>query len=343
MKTIKIENFIVGKHEPVFFIAEIAGNFKTFNDAKKIIGSAITAGCHCIKFQTFDADTVTTKTNMFDMENVGKVSQYEILKNMQCPQEVQRKIMKYCKKEKILAFSSPSHISDINFLEDMENPVYKIGSDLACHLPLLKIVAKLDKPIILSTGMCTLEEVRTSINSILNEGNDQILLMHCVADYPTQVEEINLSVLKTLKEEFGFPVGYSDHSVGPEMSLMAIALEANAIERHFKHKDTYQGPDAVLSSDETEMGYIVDTSRKIHKAMGDGIKKPSRHEFKNRITNRVSICSLVDIPKGTIIMEDMVDIRRPGSGIQPVYFEQIMGRTARKSIPKNEVITWEMI
>ncbi len=343
MKTIKIENFIIGLDKPVFFIAEIAGNFTTFGEAKKIINSAITAGSHCIKFQTFDADTVTTKTNRFDMENVGKVSQYEILKNMQCPQEVQRKIMKYCRKEKILAFSSPSHISDINFLEEIENPVYKIGSDLACHIPLLKIVAKLDKPIILSTGMCTLEEVRISINSILNEGNEKILLMHCVADYPTKVEEINLTVLETLKKEFGFPVGYSDHTIGPEMSLAAVALGANAIERHFKHKENHQGPDAVLSSDETEMKYIIDTSGKIQKAMGDGIKKPSRHEFKNRITNRVSICSLVDIPKGTIITEDLIDIRRPGSGIQPVYFEQILGRIARKSIPKDEAITWEML
>lgn len=343
MKPIKIKNFVIGENEPVFFIAEIAGNFTTFSEAIKIINSAITAGCHCVKFQTFDAETVTTKKNMFDMDNVGRVSQYKILKKMQCPQEIQEKIMKYCQKEKILAFSAPSHISDINFLEEIENPVYKIGSDLACHIPLLKKVAKLDKPIILSTGMCTLEEVQISVNSILNEGNDQILLMHCVADYPTKVEEINITVLETLKKEFGFPVGYSDHTIGPEMSLAAVALGANAIERHFKHKDTYQGPDVVLSSDETEMKYIIDSSGKIQKAMGDGIKKPSRHEFKNRITNRVSICSLVDIPKGTIISEDMVDIRRPGSGIQPVYFEQIIGKTAGKSIPSDEAITWDMI
>lgn len=343
MKKTRIGNFIIGQDEPVFFIAEIAGNFKTFAEAKKIINSAISAGCHCVKFQTFDADTVTTKKNMFDMENVGKVFQYEILKKMQCPQEVQRKIMNYCRKEKILAFSAPSHISDIKFLEEIENPVYKIGSDLACHIPLLKKVAKLDKPIILSTGMCTLEEVKTSINCILNEGNDQIVLMHCVADYPTKIEEINLSVLKTLKEEFGIPVGYSDHTIGHEMSLMAVALGANAIERHFKHKDTCQGPDAILSSDESEMKYIIDTSEKIRRAMGDGIKKPSRHELKNRITNRVSICSLVDIPRETMITEEMIDIRRPGSGIQPVDFEQIIGKTAKKFIEKDEAITWEML
>jgi len=342
MKKIQINNCYIGNHEPVYFIAEIAGNFITFDEAKKIINSVIAAGCNCVKFQTFDPETVTTKKNFFDMENVGRVSQYEILKKMQCPQDIQREIMNYCKKKNILAFSAPSHISDIDFLEDIENPVYKIGSDLACHIPLLKNVAKLGKTIILSTGMCTSEEIRISVNTILNEGNDQILLMHCVADYPTKVEEINLTVMKTLKKEYGFPVGYSDHTIGPEMSLAAVALGANAIERHFKHKDTQQGPDAILSSDETEMKYIIDISGKIRKAMGDGIKKPSKSEYKNRITNRVSICSLKDIPKGSVITEDMIDIRRPGYGIQPSFFEQVIGRIARKTIPKDEAITWEM-
>jgi N-acetylneuraminate synthase len=280
---------------------------------------------------------------MFDMENVGKVQQYEVIKESQCPKDLQKQIMVYCRKENILAFSAPSHINDIDFMEEIGNPIYKIGSDLACHLPVLRTIARLNKPIILSTGMCTLEEVRKSVDTILNEGNGQLILMHCVADYPTKYEEVNLNATKTMQDEFGFPVGYSDHTIGPEISLAAVAMGAHVIERHFKHPDNKSGPDAILSSDEAEMGYIIETTRKMEQARGDGIKRPSKSEYKNRLQNRVGLCSLTDIPKGTIITEEMVDIRRPGYGIQPRYFEQVVGRAARKDIQKEEAITWDMV
>ena len=343
MKKVNLNGTQVGENEPVYFIAEIAGNFYTFEEGKRIINSAIAAGCNCVKFQTFDAETVTTKKTMFDMENVGKVQQYKIIKESQCPNELQKQIMDYCREKNILAFSAPSHIKDIDFMEEIGIPIYKIGSDLACHLPVLRTVARLNKPIILSTGMCTLEEVRRSIDTLLNEGNDQIILMHCVADYPTKYEEVNLNVINAMQDEFGFPVGYSDHTIGPEISLAAVAMGAHVIERHFKHPDNKSGPDAILSSDEAEMRYIIETTRKIEQARGDGIKRPSKSEYKNRLQNRVGLCSLADIPKGTIITEEMVDIRRPGYGIQPRFFEQVVGRTARKDIPKEEAITWEML
>ena len=343
MKKVRLNGELVGEGEPVYFIAEIAGNFYTFEEGKRIINSAIAAGCDCVKFQTFDAETITTKKATFDMESVGKVQQYKNFKESQCPNELQKQIMDYCRKENILAFSAPSHIKDIDFMEEIGNPIYKIGSDLACHLPVLRTVARLNKPIILSTGMCTLEEVRRSVDTILNEGNDQIILMHCVADYPTKYEEVNLNAIKTMQDEFGFPAGYSDHTIGPEISLAAVAMGAHVIERHFKHPDNKSGPDAILSSDEAEMRYIIETTRKIEQARGDGIKRPSKSEYKNRLQNRVGLCSLRDIPKGTIITEEMVDIRRPGYGIPPKFFEQVIGRTARKDIPKEEAITWEMV
>jgi N-acetylneuraminate synthase len=343
MKKVNLNGTQVGENEPVYFIAEIAGNFYTFEEAKRIINSAIAAGCNCVKFQTFDAETATTKKTMFDMENVGKVQQYKIIKESQCPKDTQKQIMDYCRKENILAFSAPSHIKDIDFMEEIGNPIYKIGSDLACHLPVLRTVARLNKPIILSTGMCTLEEVRRSVDTILNEGNGQIIVMHCVADYPTKYEEVNLNAIKTMQDEFGFPVGYSDHTIGPEISLAAVAMGTHVIERHFKHPDNKSGPDAILSSDEAEMRYIIETTRKIEQARGDGIKRPSKSEYKNRLQNRVGLCSLKDIPKGTIITEKMVDIRRPGYGIQPRYFEQVVGRAARKDIQKEVAITWDMV
>ena len=343
MKKVSLNGIQVGEGEPVYFIAEIGGNFYTFEEGERVIKSAIAAGCNCIKFQTFEAETITTKKTMFDMESVGKVQQYKIFKESQCPKELQMQIMDYCRKENILAFSAPSHIKDVDFMEEIGCPIYKIGSDLACHLPLLKIVARLNKPIILSTGMCTLEEIRRSIDTILNEGNDQIILLHCISDYPTKYSEVNLNAIKAMQDEFSFPTGYSDHTVGPEMSLAAIAMGAHVIERHFKHPENKSGPDAILSSDEKEMRYIIETTRKIEWARGDGIKRPSKSEYENRLQNRVSVCSLTDIAKGTIITDEMVDIRRPGYGIQPAFFEQVVGRTAKKDIPVDEAITWDMV
>ena len=167
--------------------------------------------------------------------------------------------------------------------------------------------------------------------------------MHCVADYPTKPEEVNLKAIRTMQKEFGFPVGFSDHTVGPEMTLAAVAMGSHIIERHFKYPDNKQGPDAAISSDEKEMKYIIETTKKIEKARGDGVKKPSPSEYKNRINNRVSICSLKEIPKGAVITEEMIDIKRPGYGIQPRFFEQVIGRTARKDIRVDEPITWDMI
>jgi N-acetylneuraminate synthase len=343
MKKINLNGKLVGDDEPVYFIAEIAGNFSTFREAKKLIDSAVSVGCNAVKFQTFEADTATTKKNMFDMDNVGKVPQYKLLKESECPKDIQKDIIKYCNKNNILAFSAPSHIKDIEFMEEFGNPIYKIGSDLACHIPALKIIARLKKPIILSTGMCTLEEVKKSVSAILAEGNDQIILMHCVADYPTKYNEVNLKAIKTMQKEFEIPVGYSDHTIGPEISLAAVAMGAHLIEKHFKHSENIQGPDAILSSNEQEMKYIIDSCRKIEQAKGSGIKEPSKTERKNMINNRVSICSLKDILKGTIITEDMIDIKRPGSGIQPIFFDQVVGKSAKKDIFADEPITWDMI
>jgi len=343
MKKIDLCGMWVGEKEPVYFIAEIAGNFSSYDAATRIIDSAIAAGCNSIKFQTFDAETCTTKKTMFDMENVGKVQQYKVIKESECPKELQKQIMDYCRKKDTLAFSAPSHIADIPFMEEIEIPVYKIGSDLACHTPALKKIAKLGKPIILSTGMCTLEEVRGSVDAILNEGNDQLALMHCVADYPAKYEEVNLKAISTMQDEFGLPVGYSDHTIGPEMSLAAVAMGAHIIERHFMHMENKSGPDAMLSSDEGEMRYIIESARKIEKARGDGVKRPSKSESKNMLENRVGVCSLVDIPKGTVITEEMIDVRRPGFGIQPRFFDEVIGRKVKQDIPCDEAITWDMV
>lgn len=343
MKKVKLNNVWVGDNEPCYFIAEIGGNFKTVEEGKIIIDSAMRAGANAVKFQTFEAETVTTKKNMFYLEAVKGKSQYEVLKESEISKDVQKEACEYAQKKGITIFSAPSHLKDLETLDMLGIDIYKIGSDLACHVPLLRKIAKKDNPILLSTGMCTLEEVRTSVEIILSEGNDNLTLFHCVADYPTKKEEVNLRAIETLKKEFKLPVGFSDHTIGPEVSIAAATLGANLIERHFRHENCFNGPDYALSSDEKEFKYIIDTVRMIEVAKGNGIKMPSKSEMKNKVNNRVSIVSLVDICKGKVIKEDMVDIRRPGYGIQPKYLDIVLGRTAKKDIKSDEPITWDMI
>ena len=188
---------MIGDDYPCYIIAEIGGLFKNFEEAKRLIDSAIEIGVDAVKFQTLEAETVTTKNNYFDMEATGKISQYELLKDFEIPKEVQMQIVDYANKQGITIFSAPSHINDLEIMKKMNLGIFKIGSDLACHIPLLKKVAELNKPIILSTGMCTLAEVKDSVNAILSTGNNQIIIMHCVSNYPAKPEETNLKVIET--------------------------------------------------------------------------------------------------------------------------------------------------
>jgi len=343
MNTIKLGDKYVGDGNPCYIIAEIGGLFKNFEEAKRLIDSAIEVGIDSVKFQTLEAETVTTKNNFFNMENTGRVSQYELLKDFEVPKEVQMEIVNYANSQNITIFSAPSHMKDLEIMKKMELPIFKIGSDLAGHIPLLKEVAKLNKPIILSTGMCNLEEVRNSVNAIFSAGNDQLAILHCVSNYPAKPEETNLNAILTLKNEFNVPVGLSDHAIGDAISLGAAAIGANIIEKHFRDPQNLPSPDDVVALDKEQFSSLIKSIRIIEKAMGDGKKIPTDSEKKNLLTNRVSIVSLEEIKAGQIITKDLIDIRRPGTGIQPIYFEKIIGKKAKIDIPKEEPLTFEML
>ena len=232
-------------------------------------------------------------------------------------------------------------MNDLKFLKTLDLSVYKIGSDLACHIPLLKEVAKLQKPIILSTGMCSLDEIRESIKSIQSMGNDQIVLLHCISDYPSKIEDTNLNAIITLKNEFDIPIGYSDHSVGTLISTTAAALGANMIEKHFKDSRNTPSPDDVHSLTKHEFSELVQSVRIIEKAKGNGIKQPVESELKNKVTNRVSIIAISDIKKGSKITKDDLDIRRPGTGLAPKHFDSIIGKKAAHNIIQDDPIQFD--
>ena len=343
MKVINLGKKSVGDGYPCYLIAEIGGLFKNFEEAKRLIDSAIEIGVDSVKFQTLEAETVTTKNNFFDMENTGRISQYELLKSFEISKEVQEKVVKYANSRDITIFSAPSHMKDLEIMKKMDLPIFKIGSDLACHIPLLKEVAKLNKPIILSTGMCTLEEVRNSVNAIYSTGNEQLSILHCVSNYPAKSEETNLNAIRTLKNEFNIPVGLSDHTIGDAISLGAVAIGANIIEKHFRDIQNAPSPDDVVALDKKQFSYLIESIRLIEKAMGDGKKAPTDSEKKNLLTNRVSIITLDNIKKGQIITEDLIDVRRPGTGIQPIHFEKVIGKKAKIAISKEVPLTFEML
>lgn len=343
MKEVKIQNRVIGVNHPCYIVAEIGGAFHTFEEAKRLIDAAVDIKIDAVKFQTLEANTITTKNNYFNLDTTGKISQYELFKKSEISKELQLEVVQYANKKGITIFSAPSHIQDLEIMKDMDLAVYKIGSDLSCHIPLLKQVARLDKPIILSTGMCTLNEVKNSVNTILNEGNEQLVILHCISDYPTKPEEANLSAIQTMIEEFNLPIGYSDHTIGTVSSLAAVGLGAKMIEKHFRDIRNIPGSDDIISLVKDEFQNLIRDVRLIEKMRGTGEKIPTIKERQNLLTNRVSIISLNDIKKGEIILDSSIDIRRPGTGIQPIELENVIGKKAKSFIPKETPIEWKMI
>lgn len=343
MKSVDLQGKSVGNGFPCYIIGEIGGMFKNFDEAKRLIDAAVEIGLDAIKFQTLEAETITTKNNFFNFEITGHVSQFESFKQFELPKELQMKVVKYANDLGVTIFSAPSHIKDLEIMKKMDLPFYKIGSDLACQIPILIEIAKIGKPIILSTGMCTLEEVKSSVNAILSTGNDQLVILHCVSNYPAEPEETNLNVISTLKNEFNVPVGLSDHTIGPTVAIGAAAMGANLIEKHFRDPQNASSPDDPHALVKEQFSSLIQSIRIIEKARGDGKKVPTDSEKKHLLTNRVSIISLADIKTGQMISKDNIDIRRPGTGIQPIHFEKILGKKAKVDIPKETPITFDML
>lgn len=343
MKTIKIGQKTIGENHPCFIIAEIGGMFSNFEEAKRLIDSAIDANVDAVKFQTYEADTITTKDNLFDLDVTGKISQYDFFKENQLSFELQKQVVEYANQKEILIFSAPSHMNDLETLEKLNISFYKIGSDLACHIPLLEKLGKTGKPIILSTGMCTMEEVESSVNAILSTGNEQIALLHCVSDYPASISETNLLAINTMKNKFALPVGYSDHTQGILMTMIAPAFGASIVEKHFFHPENSPHADDPHSIDPMELKNLVNNIRNIEKSKGNGIKSPTKSELSNLKSNRVSIIAMENIPSGKIITESMLDVRRPGTGLSPSFYNKLIGKTTKIDIIKNQPINWNMI
>jgi sialic acid synthase SpsE len=324
-----------------YIIAEIGGNFSTKEEAFRLIDEAAACGVDAVKLQTYRADTLTSRAAIFDMENTGIASQHELFRKYEVADELHREIFERLNGLGLDWFSTPSHASDVDLLEKLGVGAHKIGSDDAVNLPFLRYVARTGKPIIMSTGMCTLTEVEESVAAILAEGNDKLILLHAITSYPTHPDNVNLSAMQTLMRAFpGLDVGYSDHTLSPVASICAVAMGARVVERHFTYDKNADGPDHRLSSDPAEMKWLVEAVREFERMRGNGIKRPADSEATTRRNNRKSLVLAGAVAAGQRIEAGQLAIKRPGYGIQPKFFDQVVGRVAGRDLPADAILDW---
>lgn len=333
----------IGTGQPVYLIAEIGGNFRDFPTATKLIDLASEAGANAVKLQHYRADTLTSRKALFEMENTGVVSQYDLFKQYELSEELTTQIFAYGRQKQMAIFSTPSHPSDVDLLEQFGVPAYKIGSDDAVNTPLLKHVARLGKPIILSTGMCTLREVEHAVDAIVQEGNDQIALLHCTTNYPTHPDSVNLRAMQALQARFDFPVGYSDHTLGIDTCYAAAVLGAAVLEFHFTFDKQADGPDHMLSKDFADTVALVKKVRQLPVLLGDGIKRPAASEMSTLRNNRKSLVLTHNVLAGEKITAANIAIKRPGYGISCANYYEVIGKTARRDLAADDVLRWDDI
>lgn len=324
----------------IYIVAEIGGNFTTLEEAMVLIDSAQACGVDAIKLQTYRAETISSKKAMFDMENTGITSQFELFKKYEIDESLHRQVFGYIQSKGLDWFSTPSHETDVDMLEKLGVNAFKVGSDDAVNIPFLKYIARKGKPIILATGMCTMEEVKESVSAIMGEGNSQLVLLHCITSYPTHPEHVNLLAMKKMMDEFDVPVGYSDHTIGTVACVAAAAMGAAVLEKHFTIDKNADGPDHMLSADPSEMKIIVEQVRTLEKMFGSGIKMPAASEKTTRLNNRKSIVAARNLPAGHLLTPQDLAIKRPGLGIAPKFFEQVIGSVLNRQLAEDEVITW---
>lgn len=327
----------------IFIIAEAGVNHNgDLKLAKKLVDAAQKAGADAVKFQTFKAEYLVSKaTQKADYQKQATESdesQLEMLKKLELSFDDFTELKKYCMEKGIVFLSTPFDSESIDFLESLEMPIYKIPSGEITNLPYLMKIAQTGKPVIISTGMSDLEEIGLALEVLRENGAGTITVLHCNTQYPTPLEDANLKAMLTLKEHFGLAVGYSDHTLGIEVSLAAIALGAKVIEKHFTLDKNMEGPDHKSSLDPQELQVLVTSIRNIEVALGDGIKRVTKSEHPNQEAARKSIVAKRNIVQDEQFTVDNLTTKRPGHGISPVKWFEILGSKATRDFSVDELI-----
>ncbi len=342
-----IKNKTIGSGHPCFIIAEAGINHNGKLDlAKKLVDVAVAANADAVKFQTFIAEGVVTRNAEiadYARNNIGKnIKQIDMLKGSQLSFDDFRGLKKYCDEKNIIFLSSPHSFDAIDFLEDLV-PAYKFGSGDLTNIPALHYAAKKNKPLILGTGMATLEEVKRALHAVNASGNTQIIVLHCTTNYPCSYKDVNLRAMITMQQELDCLVGYSDHTLGLSVPSVAVALGAVILEKHFTLDKKLSGPDHKASLDPKELAEMVDCIRNVETILGSSEKRPTVSEEKIMKNVRKSIVAAKNMKKGEVIQKDMLIIKRPGTGISPGDIEKIIGKKTTRDISIDEVFYWDMV
>lgn len=331
----------------VLIIAEAGVNHNgNLDNAFKLIDAAVDAGVDYVKFQTFKSENLVSKSAKkadYQIQNTGNStdSQYEMLKKLELSHENHELLIDYCKQKNIQFFSTAFDLDSLSYLKEIGLDLVKIPSGEITNLPYLRKAAQLFNKVILSTGMCTMEDIEAAINVFLAEdiSKDDITILHCNTEYPTPMNDVNLKAMLSIQQEFGTEIGYSDHTLGIEVPVAAVALGASVIEKHFTLDNTMEGPDHAASLEPQQLKEMVKAIRNIEQAIsGDGLKKPSVSEMKNIEIARKSIVASVSISKGEIFTEENLTIKRPGTGISPMKWDEVIGKVATKDYSADDLI-----
>ena len=348
MRHIEVESRRIGPGYPCFIIAEAGVNHNgSVELATQLVDAAAEAGADAVKFQTFKAARLVTPDApkayyQVQATDIGE-SQLEMLRRLELSREDHLELFSYCRRKGILFMSTPFDEESADLLEELGVPAFKIPSGELTNLPFLTHVARKERAMIVSTGMSYLDEVKDAVQAVAETGNMNLALLHCVSAYPANPADVNLRAMHTMTSAFNVPVGYSDHTLGIEVALAAVALGACIIEKHFTLDRSLPGPDHRASSEPHELAALVRGIRTVEKALGHARKEPAPSEVNTATVVRKSLVAALDILAGSTLTEESIAVRRPGTGLPAAMGSKIVGRKAKQDISAGTVLTWEML
>ena len=344
---LKINDRVISKNESPYLIAELSGNHNgSIEIAKKTIKAAKDFGADAIKLQTYNADTMTINCDKDDFlikDGLWKgYTLYELYKEAHTPFEWHKDLFNYAKEIGITIFSSPFDESAVDLLESLNTPAYKIASFEICDIPLIRYIASKKKPMLISTGMASKEEITEAITNAKDFGCNEILIFHCISSYPTPLDKARLNTISSLKDQYQLEVGLSDHTIGNNAAIAAVALGASAIEKHFILDKKQKGPDSAFSIEPNDLNLLKKEVNEIWQALGSGKESRPNIEKQNKIFRR-SLYFVKDLKKGTTLKKGDIRRIRPGFGLPPKYEDLIIGKSLTKNISRGEPVKWELI
>ena len=344
MVGIEINSHIISENSPCFIIAEAGVNHNgDIKRAKIMIDTAKRIGADAIKFQTYKTEKLVTEEAAkaeYQKKHSQEETQFEMLKKLELTGNDFMDLYNYAEEKGIIFLSTPFDLESADLLNRIGVTAFKIGSGDLSNYPLLEHIAKWGKPLILSTGMSTLEEISETLENLSNLGMDSIILLHCTSSYPTEIEDTNLRMIPMLREKYGLMVGFSDHTKSTIIPAAAVVMGAVVLEKHFTLDHDLVGPDHKMSLEPEDFQEMVNNIRQVEKALGDGLKKITNNENDVRKVARKSIVASMDIAKGAIVTREMLDVKRPGTGLEPKNIQKIIGMKAKRDIRKDQLISW---